>query len=81
MPEISEKDFEKLATELAARLAVHHPDVQGAAIAAMITNWLGARPPSLREQAFQKLIKSVFASIEGLKTLAKEHEQASRQSH
>ncbi len=77
----SEEDFVKLATELAALLAGHHPNVQGAAIASMIANWLGARPPELREQAFQTLIKTVFASIEGLRTLAKEHEHASHQSH
>jgi hypothetical protein len=81
MQQPSEEDFTKLATELAALLARHHPDVQGAAIASMIANWLGARPPELREQAFQKLTKTVFASIEALKTLAKEHEHASRKSH
>jgi len=77
----SAEEFEKLATELAERLAVHHPNVQGALIAAMLTNWLGRVPPDRREQAFRKLLKSVFASIEGLKTLAKEHENASRKSH
>lgn len=77
----SEEAFAKLATELAALLAAHHPNVQGAAIASMIANWLGSVRPEQREQAFQKLIKTVLASIEDLKTLAKEHESASRQSH
>lgn len=77
----SEEAFVKLATELAALLATHHPHVQGAAIAAMLTNWLGRTPSEQREQAFRKLLKSVFASIEGLEALAKEHESASRKSH
>jgi hypothetical protein len=81
MQQPSEEAFTKLATDLAALLAGHHPHVQGAAIAAMIANWLGAHPPEQREQAFQKLIKTVLASIEDLKALAKEHENASRRSH
>ena len=80
-PKISEEDFTKLATELAAILGRYHPHVQGAAIAAMLTNWLGRTPPEQREQAFQRLLKSVSASIEDLKTLAKEHERASGRSH
>jgi hypothetical protein len=81
MQQPSEEAFTKLATELAALLAGHHPDVQGAAIASMIANWLGRVPPELREQAFQKLTKTVFASIEALKTLANKQEHPSRQSH
>ena len=80
-PTISEEDFNKLATELAAILGRYHPHVQGAAIAAMLTNWMGRTPPEQREQAFQRLLKSVSASIEDMKTLAKKHEHTSRQSH
>jgi hypothetical protein len=80
-PKISEEEFNKLATELAAILGRYHPHVQGAAIAAMLTNWLGRTPPEQREQAFQKLITTVFASIESLNTLAKEHEHTSGRSH
>lgn len=76
-----EEDFAKLATELAALLAGHHPDVQGAAIVSMIANWLGRTPPERREQAFQKMIKTVLASIEELNALAKESEHKSRRSH
>ena len=83
MPEskISEEDFTKLGAELEALLARYHPHVQGAAIAGMLTNWLGRTPPEQRQQIFQKLLNSVSASIESLKTLAKEHENTSRQPH
>jgi hypothetical protein len=77
----SEEEFAKLAAELEAVLARHHPYTRGAAIAGMLTNWLGALPPEQRQPAFQKLLKSVSASIEDLKNLATEHEHASRQSH
>jgi hypothetical protein len=47
----------------------------------MLTNWLGRTPPEQRKQAFRKLLKSVFASIDGLQSLAEESERTSRQSH
>ena len=81
IPKISEAEFTKLATELAAILGRYHPHVQGAAIAAMLTNWLGLVQPEQREQAFQRLLKSVSASIADMKKLAKEHEHASGRSH
>ena len=77
MPEmkISEEEFTKLATELAAILGRYHPHVQGAVIAAMLTNWLGRTPPEQRKQQFQRLLNSVSASIEDVMTLAKQHDQ------
>ena len=80
-PKISEEDFGKLATELAAILGRYHPHVQGAAISAMLANWLGRIQPDQREQMFQKLLKSVSTSIEDMKNLGKEHEHTSRKSH
>ena len=80
-PKISEQEFTKLATELEALLGRYHPYVQGAAITGMLTNWLGRMPPAQRQQTFQKLLKSVSASIEDLKALGKEHEGGSGRSH
>ena len=80
-PKISGEDFTKLANELAAILGRYHPQVQGAAISAMLANWLGRVQPDQREQAFQRLLKSVSASIEDMKALGKEHANTSRKSH
>lgn len=76
MQQPREEDFATLATEMAKLLAGHHPDVQGAAIANMVVVWLGRISPELREQALEKLIRTVRATVE---TLAKEH--AARHAH
>jgi hypothetical protein len=61
----TEKEFNKLASELAKQLAGYHPTVQGAAISKMAVVWLRNYRPKDWEKVLQEFTRQVRTGLEG----------------